>query len=86
MPTWLVIIFAILGAALVLKILYALAIVAVHPVTQGAMYTSTGRVKIRTALDALPMLPGELLVDIGCGDGRIQSANGNERRMAPQPP
>ncbi|HPG72005.1 MAG TPA: class I SAM-dependent methyltransferase [Syntrophales bacterium] len=74
MPTWLVIIFAILGAALVLKILYALAIVAVHPVTQGAMYTSTGRVKIRTALDALPMLPGELLVDIGCGDGRILRA------------
>ena len=74
MPTWLIIVFAILGTALVLKLLHALAIVAVHPVTQGAMYTSTGRVKIRTALDAVPMSAGELLVDIGCGDGRVLRA------------
>jgi len=71
MPTWLIIVFSILGTAAVLKILHALAIVAVHPVTQGAMYTSTGRVKIRKALDAVPMEPGELLVDVGCGDGRV---------------
>jgi hypothetical protein len=58
MPVWLVIIFAILGTALVLKLFHALAIVAVHPVTQGAMYTSTGRVKIRAALEAVPMRPG----------------------------
>jgi len=74
MPTWLVIIFAILGTAVVLKLLHALAIVAVHPVTQGAMYTSTGRVKIRKALDAVPMSPGQVLVDIGCGDGRVLRA------------
>jgi SAM-dependent methyltransferase len=35
------------------------------------MYTSTARVKIRTALEAVTMKPGELLVDIGCGDGRV---------------
>jgi len=71
MPTWLVVIFTIIGGAAVLKILHALAIVVVHPVTQGAMFTSTARVKIRKALDAVPMKPGELLVDIGCGDGRV---------------
>lgn len=71
MPAWLVISFSIIGAAVVLKLLHAVAIVAVHPVTQGAMYTSTGRVKIRAALDAVTMSPGELLVDIGCGDGRV---------------
>jgi hypothetical protein len=74
MPAWLVVIFAIMGAAAVLKILHALAIVVVHPVTQGAMYTSTARVKIRTALEAVSMKPGELLVDIGCGDGRVLRA------------
>jgi SAM-dependent methyltransferase len=74
MPTWLIVIFTILGGAAALKILHALAIVVVHPITQGAMYTSTGRVKIRTALDAVPMMPGELLVDIGCGDGRVLRA------------
>jgi len=71
MPTWLVVVFTILGGAAALKILHALAIVVVHPITQGAMYTSTGRVKIRKALDAVTMKPGELLVDIGCGDGRV---------------
>ncbi|SEM22538.1 Mycolic acid cyclopropane synthetase [Syntrophus gentianae] len=70
MPTWLVITFTILGTAAVLKLLHAFAIVAVHPVTQGAMYVSTARVKIRKALDAVSMKPGELLIDLGCGDGR----------------
>lgn len=74
MPTWLVVVFMILGGAAALKILHALAIVVVHPITQGAMYTSTGRVKIRKALDAVAMKPGELLVDIGCGDGRVLRA------------
>jgi SAM-dependent methyltransferase len=71
MPAWLVVIFTIMGTAAVLKIIHALAIVVVHPVTQGAMYTSTARVKIRAALEAVNMKPGELLVDIGCGDGRV---------------
>lgn len=74
MPTWVVVIFTIIGGAAALKILHALAIVVVHPITQGAMYTSTGRVKIRKALDAVAMKPGELLVDIGCGDGRVLRA------------
>ena len=74
MPTWLVIVFTIIGGAAALKILHALAIVVVHPITQGAMYTSTGRVKISKALDAVTMKPGELLVDIGCGDGRVLRA------------
>jgi SAM-dependent methyltransferase len=74
MPTWLVVIFTIIGGAAALKILHALAIIVVHPITQGAMYTSTGRVKIRKALDAVSMKRGELLVDIGCGDGRVLRA------------
>jgi SAM-dependent methyltransferase len=74
MPTWLVIVFTLLAAAAVLKLLHALAIVVVHPVTQGAMFTSTARVKIRKALDSVPMKPGELFVDIGCGDGRVLRA------------
>jgi SAM-dependent methyltransferase len=71
MPTWLVITFALIGTLIVLKLLHAASIVAVHPITQGAMYTSTARVKIRKALDAVDMKPGELLVDVGCGDGRV---------------
>jgi len=74
MPAWLVIIFAVLGTTVVVKLLHARAIVAVHPVPQGAMYPSTGRVKIRAALEAVPMSPGQRLVDIGCGDGRVLRA------------
>ncbi len=71
MPTWLVITFAVIGSLVVLKVLHAAAIVAVHPITQGAMYTSTARVKIRRALDAVDMKPEDLLIDVGCGDGRV---------------
>lgn len=71
MPTWPVIIIAIIGTAVILVFLHALAIVVVHPVTQGAMYTSTAMVKIRKALDAVPLKPGEIFIDVGCGDGRI---------------
>src|SRR5512136_3153207 len=74
MPTWLIVVFTIIAGAAALKILHALAIVVVHPITQGAMYTSTARVKIRTALEAVSMKPGEILVDIGCGDGRVLRA------------
>jgi len=35
MPTWVVVIFTIIGGAAALKILHALAIVVVHPITQG---------------------------------------------------
>jgi SAM-dependent methyltransferase len=71
MPTWLVIIFTIMGTTAILKLLHAFAIVAVHPVTQGAMYTSTARVTIRKALDAVSLRPGEFFIDLGCGDGRV---------------
>ena len=71
MPTWLFITFAVIATLIVLKLLHAAAIVAVHPVTQGAMYTSTARVKIRKALDAVDMKPGVLFIDVGCGDGRV---------------
>lgn len=71
MQTWLIIIFTIVGTAAVLKLLHAFAIIVAYPVTQGAMYTSTARVKIHKALDAVVMKPGKLFVDIGCGDGRV---------------
>ncbi|HOD34438.1 MAG TPA: class I SAM-dependent methyltransferase [Syntrophales bacterium] len=70
MPLWLVVIFLIVGGLIAVKMLHAIAVVSVFPVTQGAMFTSTARVKIRTVLDAVPMKPPEFFVDLGCGDGR----------------
>jgi SAM-dependent methyltransferase len=54
-----------------LKLAYILSTAVVLPATKGALYVSTSRVRISAFLDAVPMKAGQLLVDIGCGDGRV---------------
>jgi SAM-dependent methyltransferase len=71
MPAWLFAIMLIAGILIVVKMVHAMAVVAVFPVTQGAMFTSTARIKIRTFLDAVPMKETDFLLDVGCGDGRV---------------
>ena len=41
------------------------------PATQGALFVSTSRARIRAFIEAVPMKAGQILVDLGCGDGRI---------------
>jgi len=55
----------------VFKIILVGSIVGAFPVTQGAMFHPTARIRLKTALDYVPMAKGDLLVDIGCGDGRV---------------
>ena len=43
-------------------------------VTEGALFVPTAPVRIATSLDAVPMGPRELFVDLGCGDGRVLKA------------
>lgn len=43
----------------------------VLPKTKGALYVSTSRLRISAFMDAVPMKPGQLLIDLGCGDGRV---------------
>jgi len=71
MPSWIIIAFIILGSLVVLKLLFAFSLVSVFPITQGAMFHPSARVRVRTFLDHVPMKAGDLLVDIGCGDGRV---------------
>ena len=71
MAEWLLGVLVVIGVLIVVKMIHAFSILSVFPITQGAMFTSTARVKIRTFLDDVPMHPGDLLVDIGCGDGRV---------------
>jgi len=54
-----------------LKIAYVAGTALALPATQGALYVSTTRVRVRAFLDAVAMAPGQLLVDLGCGDGRV---------------
>jgi SAM-dependent methyltransferase len=64
--------FLVMAAAFfALKLAYVLCTAVVLPATKGALYVSTSRVRITAFLDAVPMEAGQLLVDIGCGDGRV---------------
>jgi trans-aconitate methyltransferase len=66
---WIFIIFA--GGLFGLKVLYVISIAVVLPKTQGALFVSTSRRKITALLKAIPMQPGQVLLDLGCGDGRV---------------
>ncbi len=71
MPGWIIIVFFVIGSLVVVKILLAFSLLSVFPITQGAMFHPSARIRIKTFLDHVPMKAGELLVDIGCGDGRV---------------
>jgi len=62
----------IIGALLFCaKMLYVLCTALALPYTQGALYVSTPRKRIRAAMAEIPLKAGDLLVDLGCGDGRL---------------
>lgn len=67
--TWIFILLA--GGLFAIKLAYVLCTALVLPVTQGALYVSTSQVRISSFIEAVPMDPGQVLVDLGCGDGRV---------------
>ena len=67
--SWIFIILA--GGLFALKIVYALSIALVLPITQGALYVSTSRAKIAAFINTVPMKTDQTIVDLGCGDGRV---------------
>ena len=50
---------------------YVLCTALALPTTQGALYVSTTRTRIAAFIDAVPMKRGQMLMDLGCGDGRV---------------
>ena len=71
---WILAVLILMCGLFAIKLLYVLATVSVHPITQGAMFVPTANIRVRTFLDAVPMSADDLLVDIGCGDGRVLRA------------
>jgi SAM-dependent methyltransferase len=74
MPTWLAVFLIIAGVLFAAKLLYVLAFGWTVHVTRGALYVSTSSVRIEAFLEAVPLKPDELLLDLGCGDGRVLRA------------
>jgi predicted RNA methylase len=61
----------ILAVFAALKILFALLTSLSSFKTKGALFTTTHRSKIKKILETVPMHPGQVLYDLGCGDGRF---------------
>jgi len=71
MAHWIWISLAVLGGLFAAKMAYALSVAMVLPRTRGALYVSTSRVRIRALMEAVPMVRHQVMVDLGCGDGRV---------------
>ncbi len=71
MWTILIVIMVFLSILFVVKVLYVISTAIALPATKGALYVSTSRNRISAVLDAVPMKKDQLLVDLGCGDGRV---------------
>lgn len=74
MPGWVLVFMVIAGVLFALKILYAAAAGFVLPLTRGGLFVGTPGPRIAAFLDNVYMGPGTLLVDLGCGDGRVLRA------------
>ncbi len=62
------------GGFAVLKVAYLCAAVTALSRTGGALFCATHSSKIAAVLDNLPMKPGQVVIDLGCGDGRFIAA------------
>jgi SAM-dependent methyltransferase len=71
MPTWLAVTLLVTGLLFAAKLAYVTGTVLVLSVTRGALYVSTPRRRIVAILKSVGLQPGQLLVDLGCGDGRV---------------
>ena len=71
MHAWIYIVFSVVAVVTIAVLLVSLSIIVVSPITRGAMFHPSARIRVRTALDHLPMEKDQYLVDVGCGDGRV---------------
>jgi len=71
MPVWLWSFLLLVGALCLFKLVFVTSAAVVLPITQGALFVSTTKRRVNAALDALSLSPGQLLIDLGCGDGRV---------------
>jgi hypothetical protein len=71
MPVWVWVFIILAGGMFGLKMTYVLCTALVLPTTRGALYVSTTRARIAAFIRAVPMKSNQILVDLGCGDGRV---------------
>jgi SAM-dependent methyltransferase len=73
MSYWILGAFVLMGSLFIAKLVFVSSILSVFAVTRGAMFHPSASIRVRTFLDGVPMTGDELLIDMGCGDGRVLS-------------
>jgi SAM-dependent methyltransferase len=63
-----------IGILFLIKGVYVLTMALALKRTGGALYCTTHRAKIAAVLDAVPLLPGQTVLELGCGDARFLAA------------
>jgi hypothetical protein len=74
MSNWILAALVIMGSLFIVKFVFVSSILSVFAITRGAMFHPSASIRVRTFLDGVPMAHDELLIDMGCGDGRVLSA------------
>ena len=74
MPIWFLLSITLLALLFAFKLLYLVTAGCALHITRGALFIPTPSVRVNTFLDAVPMSSQNLLVDLGCGDGRVLRA------------
>ncbi|MGD8252429.1 MAG: class I SAM-dependent methyltransferase [Desulfobacterales bacterium] len=71
LPVWLWIVFSLWLGLFAAKAAYGFGVAVALPKTRGALFVSSSKRRISIALSAIHPSKDGLLVDLGCGDGRI---------------
>ncbi|MFP4474290.1 MAG: SAM-dependent methyltransferase [Desulfatibacillaceae bacterium] len=71
MNVWIVAAIGFFALLFAVKLVYVLSTALALPATRGALFVGTSNARIDAFLDAVPMKPDDLFVDLGCGDGRV---------------
>ena len=71
MNLWIWIFLILAGTLFGLKMTYVLCTALALPATQGALFVSSTKTRIAAFIEAVPMKKGQILADLGCGDGRV---------------
>jgi len=74
LPAWIWWLLGLIAVLFGLKVVYLVSTALSLPATKGAMFVTTSRTRVRAFLEAVPLGPGQLLIDLGCGDGRVLRA------------
>ncbi|MFC1883210.1 class I SAM-dependent methyltransferase [Thermodesulfobacteriota bacterium] len=74
METWIAVFLTGAGFLFIAKLVYVISAGSVLSKTKGALFVSTPGTMVKAFLDNVPMGPDDLLVDLGCGDGRVLRA------------